>query len=97
MQKQNYILFILMAVLSIIVVVSGFVIWLILPQGGEGFRGGGDGLVTRTEFLSLTRHEWVNLHDWVSVALLVIVVIHIIVHRKWLAYMTRKLISPGKA
>ena len=95
MQKQNYIRFVLMSILSIIVVVSGFVLWLILPQG-QGFRGGRESLFTRTEFLSLDRNDWLNLHDWVGVALIVIVVVHVIVHYKWIIYMTRKLLRSEK-
>jgi len=53
MQKQNYVRFVLMSVLSIIMIVSGFIVWFILPRGGEGFRGGIEALVTQTEFLSL--------------------------------------------
>jgi uncharacterized iron-regulated membrane protein len=97
MQKQNYIRFILMSVFAVIVVISGFVLWLILPRAGEGFRGGREALVIRTEFLSLERHSWLNLHNWIGIALLVTVVIHIIVHRKWIAYMTRKLVSSNKS
>jgi uncharacterized iron-regulated membrane protein len=97
MQKQNYVRFILMSVFSIIMVVSGFIVWFILPRGGEGFRGGREALVTRTEFLSLERHVWLNLHNWIGIALLVTVVIHVIVHRKWIAYMTRKLFVSNKS
>ena len=97
MQKQNYVRFILMSVFSIIEVVSGFVLWFILPRGGEGFRGGRGPLVSRTEFLSLERQEWLNLHDWIGIALLAVVVVHVIVHRKWIAHMTRKLFSPKRS
>ena len=96
MQKQNYVRFILMSVFSIIIVASGFVTWLILPRGGEGFRGGREALVSRTEFLSLERHNWLDLHNWIGIALLVTVVIHVIVHRKWIVYMTRRLVSSRK-
>ena len=96
MQKQNYVRFILMTVFSVIVTVSGFVLWLVLPQGGVRFRGGREVLISRTAFLSLERHSWLDLHDWVGIALLVVVVVHIIVHRKWIAYMTRRLINSRK-
>ena len=35
-------------------------------------------------FWSLSRHDWGDLHDWVAVALLVVVIIHIILHWKWI-------------
>ena len=87
--KRNYILFIIMSVLSVIVVVSGFFLWLALPQGG-GYRGGSGPLAEAT-FLSWSKHSWTGLHDWVGVALLVIVVVHIVVHRKWILSVTNKL------
>ena len=92
MQKRNYIMFILMIILAIIEAVSGFVLWLALPHSGEGFRGGRAPLTSATEFISLERHDWLNLHDWIGIALLAVVVIHIILHHKWIAYMTRKLL-----
>lgn len=92
MQKRNYAAFMLMSVFSAIEVVSGFVLWLILPRGGEGFRGG-RGLVTpQAEFLSLERSQWLNLHDWVGIALIVVVVVHLVLHRKWIVCMTKKLL-----
>jgi len=91
MQKRNYIMFILLTVFSIIVTVSGFVLWLVLPRGQQGFRGGQSLLTPEAEFMSLSRDTWLSLHDWISVALIAIAVVHIVVHRRWIAYMTRKL------
>ena len=85
-----------MSILSIIAVVSGFALWLILPQG-QGFRGGRERLIIRTDYLSLERNDWLNIHDWVGVVLIAIVVIHIAVHYKWIIYMTRKLFKSEKA
>ena len=92
MQKQNYIRFIFLLVLSAIEIFSGFVLWLALPRGGEGFRGGRGILASPAEFLLLERQQWLSLHDWIGVALIVVVVAHLIVHRRWIVYMTRKLL-----
>ena len=78
-----------MSVLAALVVASGFILWLVLPSGG-GYRGGG-GLSDETTFLSWSKHSWTGLHNWVGVALLVIVLVHIIVHRRWIVSMTKKL------
>jgi hypothetical protein len=64
-------------------IVSGFVLWLILPRG-EGKRGGTEGTFI------WNRETWIDLHDWFAVALLVIFVIHLILHWKWIVYMTKK-------
>ena len=95
MQKRNYIMFILMAVFSVIMLVSGFILRLVLPSG-NGYRGGRNLLVEGTDFLGLERHYWANLHYVISIALLVTVVVHIVAHRKWIVYMTRKLLRSRK-
>ena len=37
---RNYILFVLMLFLAIFQAVSGFLMWLVIPRGGEGYQGG---------------------------------------------------------
>ncbi len=87
---RNYLVFSLMFLLALLEVVSGFVLWLVLPRGDGGYMGGRGGLATEATFL-WERHTWLDLHNWVGVALLVVVVIHVIVHWKWIVRMTRSL------
>lgn len=89
-------MFILMIVLAVIETVSWFVLWLVIPRLGEGFHGGNISPTGTTEFMSLERHSWLNLHDWIGIALLAVVVAHIILHHKWIGYMTRKLLLPER-
>ena len=87
---RNYILAIIMLLLALFQAVSGFVLWLVLPGGGEGYRGGrGVGIGGEGAFL-WDRHTWIGLHEWVAVALVVLLVIHLILHWKWILYMTKK-------
>ena len=86
---RNYLVNIIMFLLLLLEVASGFVLWFILPRSG-GYRGG-RGLTTEASFL-WTRETWITLHDWVGVALVVIVVIHLILHRKWIVSMTKRLL-----
>lgn len=83
---KNYIVFVLLSVLGLLEAVSGFVLWLALPSGG-GWRGGGSGIT----FLSLSQHTWLDLHDWAAVAIIAVITIHLVLHWKWIWYMTRKL------
>jgi uncharacterized iron-regulated membrane protein len=85
---RNYFLAVLLFLLGIVEVVSGFVLWLVLP-GGEGYMGG-RGLVSEATFL-WSRGTWIDLHMVVGVALLVVVIIHLILHRKWIIRMTKRL------
>jgi len=82
---SNYLTDLVMFVLFLFEAVSGFILWLILPKGG-GYMGG-RGLITEATFL-WSRDTWIVLHDWVAVALLVVVVLHLVLHWKWIVYTT---------
>lgn len=82
---SNYLTDLVMFVLLLFVAVSGFVLWLVLPKGG-GYMGG-RGLITEAIFL-WSRDTWIVLHDWVAVALLVVVVLHLVLHWRWIVYTT---------
>lgn len=85
---RNYIVDLIIFLLALFEVVSGFVLWLVLPRG-RGYMGGrGEELVTEVTFL-WSRDTWLDLHNWVAVALLVIVVIHLILHWRWIVHMTK--------
>jgi hypothetical protein len=66
--------------------VSGFVLWFALPSGG-GRRG------IDLTYLGLTRHTWIDIHDWIAIALTVVVVIHLIIHWKWVIRMTNHIFT----
>ena len=74
---RNYVVALVMFLLALFEAVSGFVLWLVLPRGG-GYRGG-RGLSTEATFL-WSGDTWLDLHNWVAVALVVVVVIHLILH-----------------
>lgn len=84
---QLFLLAMLMFLLSLFEAVSGFVLWLVLP------RGAGKRLEYESTFL-WTRDTWIDLHDWVAVALLVIIVVHLIVHWKWIVHMIKTCCRP---
>jgi hypothetical protein len=83
----NYILFIILFLLGLIQAVSGLLLWLVIPEGGYQ---GGRGIEASGSTFIWDRHTWINLHDWTAVALLVMVIIHLILHWKWIAHMTKK-------
>lgn len=72
-------------------VLSGFVLWLALERA-DGFRGGRGATQApgHDEFLALTRSEWIDVHDWAGVALLVIIGLHLVLHWRWIVNMTRR-------
>ena len=84
----NYILFIILLLLGLIQAISGFLLWLVIPGGHRGF---GIGQVTG-DFL-WSRFTWIEIHDWTAVALVIVVIFHIILHWKWIIYMTKRMIG----
>ena len=89
--KKYLVLAISMALLGLAEAVSGFILWLGFPSsGGGGGRGwgGGGGQLT---FWEISKHTWIDIYDWVAVALVVVVILHVILHWKWIARMTKHL------
>jgi len=80
--KLNAIINILSLVLFLISLISGLVLWQILP-GGEGsvFRGG-FGSRGRT-FINITRDEWLDLHNYSSILFTFSVTIQCLLHWSW--------------
>jgi uncharacterized membrane protein YphA (DoxX/SURF4 family) len=85
---RNYVLVVILFLLGIVEIVSGFVMWLVL-RGGQGYMGG-RGLDSEATFL-WSRDTWIDMHAVVGVILVVVVVIHLILHRKWILRMTKRL------
>lgn len=82
---QNYVLFVLLFLLGLFQAVSGFIMWFVLPHGNGGSRG----TASTAVFWGLEKNTWITLHDWTAVALLVVVIIHISIHWKWIWRMTK--------
>ena len=87
---RNYLVFVALFIFALLQLISGFVLWWVLPAG-EGYQGG-RGLAGENAFL-WDRYTWIDLHGWVAVALLVVVIIHLVLHWKWLARMTRRYLN----
>ena len=86
---RNWNLAIIMGVLGAVEATSGFVLWLGLPTGGNGHGFGSGTGASNLTYWGLSRHTWINIHDWVAVALVILISVHIILHWKWIARMVR--------
>jgi hypothetical protein len=67
--------------------VSGLVLYLVLPRGG----GRWNGLQT---FLDISRNQWLTLHDRTSLAFAILLIIHLLLHWKFFWHI-RRYIGPG--
>ena len=82
--------------LFLLEVFSGFIVWVAIPRG-DGFRGGRGAVEPpgQEEFLALTRGDWIDIHDWAAVALLVVIGVHLILHWRWIVRVTRRMFVGG--
>ena len=93
----NYFLDLLLIFSGFASLASSYILWFILPRGMGLHRsathcvGGGTGLTGNCEnFLGYFRYTWYEIHNWTSVALFVIVAIHIVLHWRWIVETTRR-------
>lgn len=68
--------------------VSGLVLFLVLPEGG--FRSGW------AIYLGLTRKEWVGLHNATSLAFAALLIIHMLMHWKFFRHIGKTLKTDAK-
>ena len=92
----DYFIDILLTLSTIVTLIAGYIIWFVLPRG-TGFHGyskclqDGHGYGNITAAFGIPRFFWVEIHNWASVVLLCIVILHIILHLKWFVNATKKL------
>ncbi|MBN2238268.1 MAG: DUF4405 domain-containing protein [Dehalococcoidales bacterium] len=87
-----WILAAVLGLLGLVEAVTGFVLWIGYPESGSG-AGKLYGGIGNIEVLGLAKHTWIDIHDWVAVALTLMVVLHIIVHWKWILRVARNIID----
>lgn len=92
---ERYIVVVLLFISTAVEVLSGFVLWVIIP------RGRGDLDLTQAGFgrslWGLQRNEWVDLHAWVAVFMLAVIVVHLTIHWRWILNMIQGKIQSRKA
>jgi hypothetical protein len=76
---------------------SGFILWIALPRG-DGFHFRGAGSRGAHESFGFTRETWLDIHDWTGIALIVILLIHLLLHWRWVLNVTRRVLlgPPGE-
>jgi hypothetical protein len=73
--------------------VSGFVLWLALPNGSGGGRGrGGFG----GESFIFDRHTWLHIHDLFAVVLVLLIAVHVAMHWRWIVRTSRTLLRGNR-
>jgi hypothetical protein len=85
--KINFIIDLLLFICIIPIASIGIIIEYVLPPEQ---RGGKD------LFLGLTRHGWGNIHWYFSIAFVILLIIHIILHWNWIKCMVFNLLKRKK-
>jgi hypothetical protein len=79
--KTNFWLDLTILTTFLLTALTGLLLWVILP-GGQG-RG-------ESMLLGLTRHQWIDLHSWIALAMLAGVTLHLTLHWKWIACVSHR-------
>jgi len=83
--KINYIVDFFITLSFIITAISGLIMFFFLPEGVQ--RGG------YQQFLGLIKKNWVTLHNYAGIIMVVLVIIHFILHWDWIVCMIKGFFS----
>ncbi|UCE98925.1 MAG: DUF4405 domain-containing protein [Planctomycetota bacterium] len=75
---------------------TGFIIKYILPPGTGGcgrLCRGGCGRAHIKDFWSMTRHEWGDIHFYLAVLFVALMVVHLVLHWNWIKNYVKSLLS----
>jgi len=79
----------LLGLLSFIpVAISGIVIFFVFPNGG--FQGGRNPLYNDI-FLGISRNDWIAVHDYLGMAFILLMTVHILLHWRYFRHINRYL------
>ena len=85
--KLNLVVDVMILIAFIAATLSGLIL-MTMPHGG--YQGGRNPALNQT-LLFLTRHEWNDLHVWASLAMIAGIVVHVVLHWRWIVCMVRRL------
>ena len=84
----NFIIACVGFVLFVSMVATGTILRYILPCGrGYGWRGGRGAIQAGQnikEFWLMTRPQWLDIHFWIAVAFVTVIIMHIMLHWDWI-------------
>jgi cytochrome b subunit of formate dehydrogenase len=86
----NYALDAVIALAFILASISGLVF---LFAGSGGYQGGRNPDF-QTEVLGISRWTWSDLHTWTGLVMIAGVMIHLLLHWKWIVCVTKRLRQP---
>ena len=91
--RINYVVDIVIGAGFVLSAVSGLVLFFAGSSGG--FQGGRNPRYA-SEVLLLSRFVWKDLHNWSSIAMMLGVLGHLVLHWNWFVCMTRNVLRPRR-
>lgn len=82
----NYLIDLLMLVAGALSAFSGLAL-LFMPRG-RGFQRHSFAYYSPS-FAGIQKHFWIDIHDWSSILLILIVILHLILHWNWIVCVTK--------
>lgn len=79
--KTKYIIDLITFISFIITIITGLAIKFFMPSG---IRQAGQQI-----FLGITRHSWIEIHDWAGIIMIIFALIHVIMYWKMFTCMTK--------
>jgi hypothetical protein len=75
----------LIVLMGSLVTTGAILRWVLPPGSGGGGRGAGRfGQGGARQLMDLSRHEWGDVHLWIAIALLSLLVLHLALHWGWI-------------
>jgi hypothetical protein len=90
--KVNFVVDAMILIVFLVAAVTGLVL-MTMPHGG--YQGGRNPDFDAT-VLSLSRGEWNDLHVWSSLGMMAGIVVHLVLHWKWILCMVKRFLSIGR-
>ena len=89
--KKDRLNYMLDAVIGAAFVISAATGMAFLLMGSGGYQGGRNPAF-RTALLGISREAWSDLHTWASLVMITGVVVHLVLHWKWIVCVTRQML-----
>jgi len=87
----NFWLGVILFLAGLCLAASGFIRWLVFGTSGYGYRGG-RGLWGQPDFIFIfDRYTWGDIHRWLAIIFLCLVIIHLAIHWRWIITMTKNI------
>ena len=79
--QLNYAIDVLLMLLGLAVLITGLLLAFIIPRG-SGRRG--------VTLWGLARHDWSDVHLWLALPMVALIVLHLILHWTWVHHTTAR-------